>query len=80
MAGTVKKRYQDDIYLIKYKLLNSEDYTKAKFRVEDIFDFPKEQNVNAKKSEKNKERKAYQKSLRVPKTRNDLIEDITDQG
>ena len=80
MAGTVEKRYQDDTYLVKYKLLNSDDSTKAKFRVEDISDFPKDKNVNAKENKKNKERKAYQKSLRIPKTRNDLIGEITDQG
>ena len=80
MAITTKKRYQDDTYLVKYKLLNSDDSTKAKFRVEDISDFPKDKNVNAKEKKKNKERKAYQKSLRIPKTRNDLIDEITDQG
>ena len=76
----MEKRYQDDTYLVKYKLLNSDDSTKAKFRVEDISDFPKDKNVNAKEKKKNKERKAYQKSLRIPKTRNDLIDEITDQG
>ena len=80
MAGTVEKRNQDYTYLVKYKLLNSDDSTKAKFRVEDISDFPKDKNVNAKENKKNKERKAYQKSLRIPKTRNDLIGEITDQG
>ena len=39
MAGTVE--YQDDTYLVKYKLLNSDDSAKAKFRVEDISNFPK---------------------------------------
>ena len=53
---------------------------KAKFRVEDIFDFPKDKNVNAKKNENNKEKKAYQKSPHIPKTRNYLIDEITDQG
>ena len=38
-SGTVEKRYQDDAYLVKYKLLNSDDYTKAKLRVEDISNF-----------------------------------------
>ena len=80
MAGTVEERYQDDTYLVKYKLLNSDDSSKIKFRVEDICDFPKDKNVNAKENEKNKERKAHQKSLRIPKTRNDLIDEITDQG
>ena len=47
--------------------------------VEDIFDFPKDKNINAQENEKNKERKAYQKSLRIPKTRHDLIDEITDQ-
>ena len=69
LTATVGKRYQDDTYLVRYKLLNSDDSTKAKFRVEDISDFPKDENVNAKENEKNKERKAYQKSLRIPKTR-----------
>ena len=41
---------------------------------------PKDKNVNAKENEKNKERKAHQKSLRIPKTRNDLIDEITGQG
>ena len=36
--------------------------------------------INAKENEKNKERKAYQKSVRIPKTTNDLIDKITDQG
>ena len=80
LAGIVEKRYQDDTYLVKYKLLNSDDSTKAKFMVEDISDFPKNKNVNAKENEKKKERKAYQKSLRIPKTRNDLIDEIKDQG
>ena len=62
MAGTVEKRYQDYTYLVKYKLLNSENSTKAKFRVEDISDFPKDKNVNAKENQKNKETKAYQES------------------
>ena len=57
LAGTAEKRYQDDTYLVKYKLLNSDDSTKAKFRVEDIFDFPKDKNVNAKENKKNKKRK-----------------------
>ena len=76
----MEKRYQDDTYLVKYKLLNSDDSTKAKFRVEDISDFPKDKNVNAKENEKNNERKAYQKSLCIRNTRNDLIDEITDQG
>ena len=59
----MEKRYQDDTYQIKYKLLNSDESTKAKFRVEDISDFPKDKNVNLKENEKNEERKAYQKSL-----------------
>ena len=80
MAITTKKRYQDDTYLVKYKLLNSDNSTKAKFRVEDISGFHKDKNVNAKENEKNKERNAYQKSLCIPKTRNDLIDEITDQG
>ena len=80
MAGTVEERYQDDTYLVKYKLLNSDDSSKIKFRVEDICDFPKDKNVNASENEKNKERKAHQKSLLIPKTRNDLIDEITDQG
>ena len=80
LAGTVEKRNQDYTYLVKYKLLNSDDSTKAKFRVEDISDFPKDKNVNAKEKKKNKERKAYQKSLRIPKTRNDLIDETTDKG
>ena len=75
----MEKRYQYNTYLVKYKLLNSDDSTEANFRVEDISDFPKDKNVNAKESEKNKERKAYQKSLRIPKTRN-LIDEITDPG
>ena len=79
LAETVEKRYQDDTYLVKYKLLNSDDSTKAKFRVEDISDIPKNKIVNAKENEKNKERKAYQKSPRIPKTRNDLIGEITGQ-
>ena len=41
MAGVVEKRYQDDTYLVKYKLLNLDESTKVKFRVEDISDFPK---------------------------------------
>ena len=76
LAGTAEKRYQDDTYLVKYKLLNSDDSTKAKFRVEDISDFLKDKNVNTKENEMNKERKAYQKSLRISKTRNDLIDEI----
>ena len=75
----MEERYQDDTYLIKYILLNSDDSTKTKFRVEDICDFPKDKNVNAKDNEKSKERKAHQKSLRIPKTRNDLIDETTDQ-
>ena len=58
----MEKRYQGDTYLVKYKLLNLDDSTKAKFRVEDISDFPKDKNVNTKENEKNKERNAYQKS------------------
>ena len=84
MAGTVEERYQDDTCLVKYKLLNSGDFTKAKFRVklrvEYIFDFPKDKNINEKENENNKKRKAYQKSLCIPRTRNDLIDEITDQG
>ena len=80
MAVIVEKRYQEDTYLVKYKLLNLDESTKAKFIVEDISDFPKDKNVNVKENEKNKERKAYEKSLRIPKTRNDLIDEITDQG
>ena len=75
----MEKRYQDDTCLVKYKLLNSDDSTKAKFRVEDISDFPKDKNANANENEKNKERKAYQNGLRFPKTRNDLIDEITNQ-
>ena len=75
----MEERYQDDTYVIKYILLNSDDSTKTKFRVEDICDFPKDKNVNAKDNEKSKERKAHQKSLRIPKTRNDLIDETTDQ-
>ena len=74
------KRYQGNTYLVKHILLNSDESTKAKFRVEDIYDFPKDKNVNANENEKNKERKANQKSLRNPETRNDLIDVITDQG
>ena len=80
LAGTVEKRYQDDTYLVKYKLPYSDDSAKAKFGVKDISDFSKDKNVSAKENEKNKERKAYQKSLRISKTRNDLIDEITDQG
>ena len=80
MAGTVEKRYQDDIYLVKYKLLHSDDSAKAKFRVEDTSDLTKDKNVNAKENGKNKERTVYQKSLRLRKTRNDLIDEITEQG
>ena len=76
----MEKRYQDDTYLVNYKLLHSDDSTKAKFWLEDISDFPKDKNVNAEEKEKNKERKAYQRSLRILKTRNDLIDEITDQG
>ena len=76
----MEKIYQDDTYPAKYKLPNSDDSTKAKFRVEDIFDFPTDKNVNAKENEKNKKRKTYQKSLHIPETRNDLIDEITDQG
>ena len=75
----MEKRYQDDTYLVKHKLLNLDDSTKVKCRVEDISDFPKDKNINAKENENNKERKAYQKSLHIPKTRNDLIDEITDQ-
>ena len=57
LAETVEKIYQDDTYPAKYKLLNSDDSTKAKFRVEDTFDFPKDKNVNAKENKKNKKRK-----------------------
>ena len=42
MVGTVEKRYQDDNYLVKYKLLNSDDSTKA--------NFPKGKNVNVKEN------------------------------
>ena len=80
LARAVEKRYRNDIYLVKYKLPNSDDSTKPKFRVEDVCNFPKDKNVNAKENEKNKERKAYKKSLRIPKSRNDLIGEITDQG
>ena len=80
LAGTVEKRYQEDTCLVKYKLLNSDDSMKTKFRVEDISDFPKDKDANAKENEKSKERKVYQKCLRIPKTRNDLIDKITDQG
>ena len=76
----VEKWYQNDTYLVKYKLLNSDDSMKGKFSVEDISNFPKDKNVNGKENEQNKERKAYQKSLRISKTRNDLIDEITDQG
>ena len=79
LTGTMEKKYQDNSYLVKYKLLNSDDSSKAKFRIEDIFDFPKDKNINPKENEKNKERKAYQKSLGIPKTRNDLIDEITVQ-
>ena len=72
----MKKRYQDDSCLVKYKLVNPDDSTKAKFRIKDISDFTKGKNVNAKENKKNKERKADQKSLRIPKTRNDLIDEI----
>ena len=74
------KRYQDNTYLVKYKLLNSDDSTKAKFRAEDICDFPKHKNIKSKEKEKNKERKAYQKSPRIPKTRNDFIDEIKNQS
>ena len=57
MAGTVEKRYQDDTYLVKYKLLNSDNSTKAKFRVEDISDFPKDKNVNAKEKKRTRKGK-----------------------
>ena len=80
LARAVEKRFWNDIYLVKYKLLNSDDSTKLNFRVEDLSNFPKDKNVNAKENEKNKERKAYKKSLRIPKSRNDLIGEITDQG
>ena len=80
LAETVQKGYQDDTYRVKYELINSDHSTKAKFRVEDIFDFPKDKNVNARENEENKERKTYQKSLCIPKTKNDLIDEITDQG
>ena len=63
LAETVQKGYQDDTYRVKYELINSDDSTKAKFRVkfrvEDIFDFPKDKNVNARENEENKERKTY---------------------
>ena len=36
--------------------------------------------MNAKENEKTKEREAYQKSLCIIKTTNDLIDEITDQG
>ena len=68
----MEKRYQDDNCLVKCKFVNSDDSTKAKFRVEDISDFPKDKNVNAKENEKNKERNTYQNGLRFPKTRNDF--------
>ena len=80
LAGTVEKRYQDDSYLVKYKLVNPYDSTKAKFRIKDISDFTIGKNVNAKENKKNKERKAYQKSLCIPKVRNDLIGEIKNQG
>ena len=50
--------------------------TPQKLGIKNISDFTKGKNVNAKENKKNKERKAYQKSLRIPKTRNDLIDEI----
>ena len=47
LAGTMEKN-QNDTYIIKCKLLNSDDFMKAKFRVEDNSDFPK--SINAKES------------------------------
>ena len=32
LTGTVEKKYKDNTYLVKYKLLNSDDSSKAKFR------------------------------------------------
>ena len=40
----------------------------------------KDKNVNAKENKKDKKKKAYQKSFCIAKTRNDLIDEITDQG
>ena len=73
LAETVEKRYQDDTYLVKYKSLNSDHSTKNKFRIEDISDFPKDK----KCERKGKRKEAYQKSLCIIKTRNDLMDEIT---
>ena len=70
----MEKIDQDETYLVTYKLLNSDESTKAKVRVLDISDFSKDKNLNGKENENNKERKAYRKSLRIRKTRNDLID------
>ena len=57
LAGTVEKRYQDHTCLVKYKLLNSDDSIKPKFRIEDMSDFPKDKNVNAKKTKRTRKGK-----------------------
>ena len=36
--------------------------------------------ITQRKTKRPRKKKAYQKSLRTPKTRNDLIDKITDQG
>ena len=57
LAGTVERRYQHHTCLVKYKLLNSDDSTKPKFRIEDIFDFPKDKDVNVKKTKRTRKGK-----------------------
>ena len=74
----------EDFYIdiVSTKLSSQSEYLEQAKQAEDWrnVSIKKYKNINAKEKEKNKERKAYQKSLRISKTRNDLIDEITDQG
>ena len=76
LPGRITKSYNDDTYQVRFRFPNSKSYSIERFRVEDISDC----HMKRKENDKKKRRKEYQRSLRVEKTRNDMVSQITDQG